>query len=150
MPCKVSKCLKALETSDLVIHNLALFQGDELIDMNKNMWSDKFHFKNYLLLRGKYYGCAMAFKRIVLEWSLPFPKKLLLHDYWIGILTELCGKVTYLPDPLIKYRQHNNNVSAVSNNTFKFKLWYRIYTIINYLNRMIIYKAKRSFNKDIN
>lgn len=137
MPNKVKECIDALSSSDLVIHEMALFQGDKLEDLHRIHWNGKFRFRNFLLLKGKYYGCSMAFKKTALQWALPFPDYLLLHDYWIGIISELCGKVTFIPEPLIKYRLHGDNVSSTSSNSLVEKIWYRLYIICHYIKRVI-------------
>lgn len=147
MPNKINVCLNALSTNDLIIHEMALFIGDNLEDLHKNHWNGKFHFRNFLLSDGKYFGCSMAFKRKVLDWSLPFPNDLLLHDYWIGIMAELCGKVSFISEPLIKYRLHGGNVSLVSPNSFIEKIWYRLYIILNYINKFIKVKIKNRLCK---
>ena len=148
MPNKVNKCLNELCLADLVIHEMALFKGNNLDDLHRNHWNGRFHFKNYLLLKGKYYGCSMAFKRNVLDWALPFPNDLLLHDYWIGIMAELCGNVSFIPEPLIKYRLHDNNVSSVSPNSLIEKIGYRLYIIYNYFWRFIKVKKQKRKNQN--
>lgn len=147
MPNKINECLKYLNSSDLVIHEMALFKGENLEDLHKKHWNGEFRFKNFLLLNGKYYGCCMAFKRKVLDWALPFPNDLLLHDYWIGIMAELCGKVSFISEPLIKYRLHGNNASLVSPNSFIGKIWYRLYIIYHYLNRYVKIKLSILLHK---
>lgn len=147
MPQKVEVCLQILRFSDLVIHEMALFKGDNLEDLHRVHWNGKFHFKNYFLSRGKYYGCSMAFKKEVLDWAMPFPNNLLLHDYWIGIIAELCGKVSFIPEPLIKYRLHGNNVSSRSSNSLVEKIWYRLYIIFHYLKRIVEVRVNGKLRK---
>lgn len=141
MPNKVSYCVNLLQMVDLVITNLECV--DSLLNpLGMNIYSERFHFHNFLLLKGKYYGCAMAFRKEVLQFALPFPPRLVLHDYWIGILTEIFGKVIYVNVPFVKYRQHNHNTSSNHKpNTLFYKLWYRSYVVWNIV--------KRSFTKFI-
>jgi len=42
---------------------------------------------------------------------MPLPKssKYVLHDYWIALIISQTGKITYLDEPTLKYRQHTNN-----------------------------------------
>ena len=56
-------------------------------------------------------GCTICAKSKIIKDILPLPNnsKFVIHDYWIGIITSLNGKVSYLPDKTIKYRQHENN-----------------------------------------
>ena len=39
----------------------------------------------------------------------PTDSKYLIHDHWIGIVIALNGKLAYMPEKYIKYRQHGNN-----------------------------------------
>ena len=53
----------------------------------------------------------MLMKKDVIEKVLPLPKtsKYVLHDYWIALIISQSGKVGFLEEPTIKYRQHKNN-----------------------------------------
>lgn len=46
--------------------------------------------------------------------ALPFPKDLHVHDYWLALVAELLGTRHYLPDCLVRYRIHDQNVSNSS------------------------------------
>ena len=35
----------------------------------------------------------MAFKRSILDYAIPFPDNIPMHDQWIGLLSERVGKV---------------------------------------------------------
>lgn len=135
MADKVSRCVSLLQQYDLVVTNLECVDS-KMTPLGKRIYSDHFRFHNFLLLKGKYYGCAMAFRKEILRYALPFPRQLVLHDYWIGILAEIFGKVAYINVPLVKYRQHNQNTSGHhKSNSLIYKLWYRIYIWVNLLKR---------------
>lgn len=138
---KIEICLQMLQSNDLVIHNLSCVDST-LNPMNRLIYEKNFVFKNYFILTEAYYGCAMAFKRKILSYILPFPKNLIIHDYWIGILSEILGHVSYVDIPLVKYRLHEQNCSSSCNvnNSVLFKIKYRIYTICCYIVRVIKYK----------
>ncbi len=133
MPNKVKKCLEDLENNILVVHQIEMCDGElESKGIYKYIDKDRFKYKNYLSLNGgKYYGCAIAFRKELMLYILPFPKKLMLHDQWIGCLAELIGTVYYEREPLIKYRVHGGNTSiGVSKNHFLFQVWYRVYMYV--------------------
>lgn len=44
----------------------------------------------------------------------PLPEKLKFEDWWIGYKATSLGKISYLDDVLIKYRQHANNAAGGS------------------------------------
>lgn len=56
-------------------------------------------------------GCTLLSKKEFIEKILPIPaeSKYLIHDHWIGIVVALNGKLAYMPEKYIKYRQHGNN-----------------------------------------
>jgi glycosyltransferase involved in cell wall biosynthesis len=63
------------------------------------------------IAKNRYLGAAMAFRRSVLDYCLPIPARVPMHDMWIGILNDLYGKTFYLPEALIAYRRHSGNVT---------------------------------------
>lgn len=56
-------------------------------------------------------GCTILAKKETIKYIIPIPdySKRLIHDHWIGIMAELNGKLAYMPEKYIKYRQHENN-----------------------------------------
>jgi glycosyltransferase involved in cell wall biosynthesis len=63
------------------------------------------------LLKNRFLGCAMAFRRELLEHVLPIPPAVPMHDMWIGALASVRGRVAYIDRPLMQYRRHGGNVS---------------------------------------
>lgn len=139
LPNKVEVCLQELQSCDLVVHNLRI-TDDELNDQGKNMFEKGFAFGNFLMKEGSYFGCAMAFKRRTLAVSLPFPRKLLVHDIWIGLIAEITGKVHYIADPLILYRVREESISHAVKNSLWYKIKYRVYTLIHLMIRVLTIK----------
>jgi glycosyltransferase involved in cell wall biosynthesis len=68
-------------------------------------------------------GCTTLFKKSLLASALPFPPNTLVHDWWLALCAYKLGTITYLPIPLINYRQHQNNqigaAQCKSLNTFE-------------------------------
>ncbi len=118
---KVEKSLNALKDSktDLVFGDL------EVVDENLNTIYTSFN--DYMLLTRKIKkyidsykvnylyncvtGCTILAKKETIDWILPLPtvSKHLIHDHWIGIMVAINGKLAYMPEKYIKYRQHGNN-----------------------------------------
>jgi len=63
------------------------------------------------LVRNRYLGCTMAFRRRLLESALPIPHDVPMHDMWLGALAACVGKVVFIDRPLTQYRRHGGNVS---------------------------------------
>lgn len=80
-------------------------------------------------------GCNMAFRRTVLDVALPFPNKIPMHDMWIGILSEITGRVLFLPDILSMYRRHDGNVSGISRSPLLRVAGFRIRLAVALLKR---------------
>jgi glycosyltransferase involved in cell wall biosynthesis len=66
------------------------------------------------LVRNRYQGSAMAFRRSILNYCLPFPAEIPIHDVWIGLVNQLVGKTGFIPAPLLFYRRHGSNDSPDS------------------------------------
>ncbi len=64
------------------------------------------------LLKNRYQGSTMAFRREILEAALPFPEGIPMHDSWIGMVNALVGRAAYLPQGLIYYRRHESNATS--------------------------------------
>lgn len=143
MPNKVEKCLESLKTHTLVVHRAEICDG-VLNPTGRLMYKDEFVFKNYMALRvGKYFGCTTAFRKELLQWILPFPSELILHDQWIGCLAELTGNVYYERVPLMKYRVHGNNTSGGgSKHSHWFQIKYRLYLFVQLMIRRYIHSTK--------
>lgn len=68
------------------------------------------------LIKNKYLGCVMAFRRELLSKILPFPSLIPQHDMWIGLINGVYGKAHFISQPLIDYRRHDTNASLASYN----------------------------------
>lgn len=132
---KVVECKEALKEYDLVIHNL--LNTDTEMNPISLHFVNGFRWKNIFMKSNSYHGCAMAFRKEVLNYSLPFPSYLPLHDYWIGFLTELKGKVIYIDKPLMYYRLHENNISTHNNHSLFYKIKHRFYIALHLYKRFL-------------
>jgi glycosyltransferase involved in cell wall biosynthesis len=71
----------------------------------------------------KYVGCCLAFTRELLEIALPFPKRIPMHDMWLGILAELFGEVEFVRERTIRYRRHPETATSLK---LRFLPWTQI------------------------
>lgn len=98
--------------ADVVIHN------GVHIDCEGNIISDPF-FSMYRIGNGKirnilktrYSGCCMAFRKTLAKEILPIPAKMDAYDRWIGIVGEFVGKIAYDERILLYHRLHDSNVT---------------------------------------
>lgn len=52
-------------------------------------------------------GCAMMLNRRLLDIALPFPKGIIMHDWWFLLVCAAFGKVEYCSERLVLYRRHS-------------------------------------------
>jgi glycosyltransferase involved in cell wall biosynthesis len=101
------------------IKNKSLIHSDgELIDSNNQLFAPSFtryskkrvdleSFRQ-LLFYNHITGCTALIKRDLLEHALPFPENILYHDWWLALAASKQKGIKYVPEKLIKYRQHTN------------------------------------------
>ncbi|QBR84506.1 glycosyltransferase family 2 protein [Legionella israelensis] len=77
---------------------------------------------NTLLVQNFVTGCTSAVNRVLLEKALPFPEKMIMHDWWLALCASILGELFFLSEPLIRYRQHDNN-SVGARSYWKNLLW---------------------------
>ena len=131
LPEKVEKTFNRLKetNTDLVFTDL------EVVDENlKTIYQS---FNDFMLLSRKIQkclntyelqylyncvtGCTLLSKKEYIEKIIPIPKaKYVIHDTWIGLIVALYGKVQYLNEKTIKYRQHGNNQVGTDKISHKF------------------------------
>jgi glycosyltransferase involved in cell wall biosynthesis len=69
-------------------------------------------------------GHAMLVKKQLLAEALPF-KEGYYHDWWLAYVATNIGSITFIPQCLVKYRQHNNSktdlleIKVVENDSFR-------------------------------
>lgn len=121
LPLKVEKSIETLkkQNADLVFGDLEVVDekletlyssfGDfMLLNRKINKYIDSYKV-NYLY--NCVTGCTVLSKKEFIKKIIPIPteSKYLIHDHWIGLIVALNGKLTYMPEKYIKYRQHGNN-----------------------------------------
>lgn len=104
--------------SDLVYTDLEVV--DENLNINyESYWRLKGIYKKIkkynnfeaLYLNNFITGCTLISRKEYIKYILPIPdtSKFVLHDYWIALVVSQKGRISYIDEPLIKYRQHKNN-----------------------------------------
>lgn len=118
---KVDECISALADSYCIVHDCIVTDKnlkvvDESFFKLRNSHSGFIH--NWI--RNGYLGCAMAFRREVLNLCLPIPAGLpVWHDIWIGALCELKYGIRFIPFKGIYFRRHDSNTSVTAKSAFK-------------------------------
>ena len=117
LPQKVERVLDKLDSCDLVMHDAYMLCENSTGSWNRvNRLSDIRAYRSGVVCnwwKNSFTGCCMAFRRNVLEKSLPFPKNLPMHDQWLGLVAEKNFKVDSIDEPLVEYRQHSANATHI-------------------------------------
>jgi glycosyltransferase involved in cell wall biosynthesis len=109
---KVDAMLAALEHADLAVSDCSIVD-DDLRVITPSFFAARGSgpgvLKNFL--RNSFLGCCMAFRREVLDYVLPFPRGVAMHDWWIGLMVNRRGRVRFIDDILVQYRRHGANAT---------------------------------------
>lgn len=97
----------------LIVHDAKICDGNLKITNKSFMeWRNSKTGLLNNLLKNSFIGCCMAFKKELLDYALPFPKNIPMHDQWLGLCGYRKGKVKFLKESLILYRRHSDNMSG--------------------------------------
>jgi len=150
MPYKIEDSLAALQNADFVVSDCITIDGQ--LNVLSNSRIKDFNIKTgfwRLMIKTRYLGCCMAFRKCVLEAALPFPANayLMEHDLWLAAVAECYFKTALIEKPLIKYRRHGTNASSGGNGggySLPIKIYRRIYRLFCLVQRYSqIKKIKR-------
>tara|TARA_R110002167_G_scaffold206691_14_gene410789 strand:- start:10812 stop:11519 length:708 start_codon:yes stop_codon:yes gene_type:complete len=143
---KVEKSVQHLKKYALVFSNANMFYDDNTSE-SKLFFEDSKRKTGTLnnLVKVKFLGATLAFRRSVLERALPFPKHIPMHDVWLGLIAETTASTMYIEEPLIYYRRHGNAASSTggkSKNSLYSKLKMRGYLVIYLCKRVLFRNSK--------
>ncbi|TKK68027.1 glycosyltransferase family 2 protein [Ilyomonas limi] len=93
-----------------------------------------------MLVQNPAYGCTAMINRTLAGKVAVIPPQAENHDYWIALVAAAFGKLYYLPQKTILYRQHTSNVSGNYDNSSLNKRVQRI--IVNKKNLSILTQKK--------
>lgn len=133
---KIEICLEELEDYDFLVHDMAIMDSEGKIIKENRYFSNPLP-KNWLsiIMKMNLWGCCMVFKRKCLQYLLPFPKSIIVHDYWIVSMCLKKGKCKYIDKSLIKYREHADSVSYKRSHSLLYRISYRLNLMIEVIRR---------------
>lgn len=151
LPNKVAKVMEQLKIFDCTLSNF------KIINENDSILSEQFYDENPIsqsfiknILNCRFLGCGLAFRKSVLDFVLPFPRKLMAHDLWIGMIGKHKFSFSYIITPLFLYRRSGSNVSPScekSTNSIFHKVGYRLNIVCLLLLRFL---RRKKISKCIN
>lgn len=116
MEAKYGKNMPCLVHSDLTVVDSALqVLNDSLLENNgiRHIYDEKKQLQ-YLMVQNFVTGCTIVINRALKEKSLPFPRDIIMHDYWLALVATLIGKIGFVDKATMLYRQHCNNTVGAS------------------------------------
>lgn len=135
MPDKVKVTIAALANCDFTVSDCITINENEQVIRQSRIkdYNIKSGFWR-LMIKARYLGCCLAFRRNVLDTALPFPDNayLMEHDLWLAAVAECYVKTSLIDKPLIKYRRHGENVSsggASKGYSVPIKIYRRLYRL---------------------
>lgn len=145
-PEKIAITLKEFESEDIVcvVSNALIITSDTgsdrgVLKYKKTMFDLRRSSPGIMhnLVRNSFQGCAMAFRASIKNNILPFPKHIPMHDQWIGMISSIIGRVVFIPNILVYYRRHGENLTDLKSKNILKSFLYRIILIVMILKRYV-------------
>lgn len=131
----------------LLLHTDLQVVDSELKLLSKSFWEyqklDPVRCKlNQLLVQNNVTGCTVMINKALRNLALPIPREAIMHDWWLALVASAFGKVSYVNEALILYRQHGRNDVGAT----KFGISYVLFRLTDFVNTVEI---KQSINLTI-
>lgn len=124
-PDKIAKTLKRMKNMESQLGKdlpLAVFTDADIVDAQLNNISNSFFKFNHLnpgktdlphiLMENKLIGCTVminsSIRKLLHNYPLPIHAK--FHDWWIAIMASSMGKISFINEGTLFYRQHTGNI----------------------------------------
>ncbi len=103
----------------LLIHSDLRVVDEKLNGIDNSFWHysrihPKYNQLNRLLMQNTVTGCTMLLNRELAHLALPIAPKAIMHDWWIAMVASAFGKIAYINESTIEYRQHGGNSIGVA------------------------------------
>jgi glycosyltransferase involved in cell wall biosynthesis len=117
---KISKLVaKMIEKNDLAVFSDAILIDANAKEYDLTLWQavlgtsppEVIHFQAFYL-SNCVTGCTMLIDKDLLELGLPFVNGI-PHDWWLAYHAAYAGRLSFVADKLVRYRQHDSNVYGV-------------------------------------
>lgn len=127
LPERLSLLKKAITTTDpqlpFLLYSDAILINEKKEIINPSFWNELGldHYRHTLatLVLGNYVlGCSSVINPLLKQYLAAMPAKIALHhDAWIALCAYCFGGYREIDTPLVYYRKHLNNVTAISRYT---------------------------------
>jgi glycosyltransferase involved in cell wall biosynthesis len=123
LPLKIEATLNLMKSTEkecpnkpILVHTDLIVVDSRLNTIAKSTWKyqgispEIGNDPNKVIFQNVATGCTIMINRKAKTISLPIPKEAVMHDWWLAINVAKYGKIVYVPDQLVLYRQHSNNL----------------------------------------
>ena len=128
-PCRLSRCREALERAEalygadtpLLVHSdCRLIDGDGVLlaesFFRRQGWDPDATTLPRLLVQNNVTGCTLMMNAPLRRLALQHgdPGRMYMHDWFLALTAATFGRIVFIPEPLVSYRQHGSNVMGAS------------------------------------
>jgi len=118
---KIKKTLAKMREMENEYEDIPLLVHSDVVVVNNNlevMAGSFWKFQNidpsrdalsYLLFQNTVTGCTMMINRKLANLVGKIPTEAIMHDWWIAMVASCFGKIGWVDEPLMFYRQHSSN-----------------------------------------
>ncbi len=124
-PQKVEKLLQKMWEHERKNKPMLVFSDMEVVDARLRQISPSFSIYGQcrpdrtsfseILVENPVTGGSLMMNRALAELVKNPPKACFMHDWWVALCASCLGTIFYVPEPLLKYRQHEHNVLGARN-----------------------------------
>ena len=160
LPTKIEKCLSEAIEMERGNHNMPVMvcTDAKCVDQDLNVIDESFFESqkfpeniignvNKMAALNIVQGCTIMINKVASKYIFPMPLIMSIHDMWIALNCAYFGRVKYLKEPTILYRQHTSNVAGKVRVNSKYYL-NRISHIKNTLT--FIFKLNKNLKFNLN
>lgn len=134
---KVEKSLKKIQAMEaqygcipLLVHTDLEVVDSSLTTVAASMWRYEYILPNKnsfsrLLIQNTITGCTIIINRKLAEKCLAIPGQAIMHDWWLGLVASCFGKIGFINEATIKYRQHGSNTIGAK----QFKVGFSVHLL---------------------
>lgn len=144
---KMQELEKMYPNSPILIHTDLHVTDENLNILDNSFWNYEYinpkrNSLGNLLIHNTVTGCTTMINRRLAQLAQPIPDECIMHDWWLALVASAFGKIGYIEEPTIFYRQHGGNDTGAK----KYNIKNIFKKIPNILNRKGIYKNHLNHN----
>lgn len=85
--------------------------GEELGSFHKSSHLDVKRLDSaHLFMENKCIGCTVMMNGAIRQYLQEFPDEIRVHDWWLALICSHFGKISYIKETTLHYRQHGGNM----------------------------------------